>query len=879
MNRSRQSKAASNGKNTRRIIIFSAAFLLVAFVLVFSGAFFLGAKSYMDGLEFYIQEVPEIVRGIKTELETQKHVYESDALARGELGLKLYLSNLKPSDSNEVEWIRSMSSAESVSVVDANGKLLKTTGPATPNEQLQEIIPGLEPLTPVIETYYSGSGDEAVIVGNVLVMIPIPGESDKSLLFEFPCQSYLNVYAELMSWPDKLLKVYSEDRVSAFVLTEVSELTVYPKNGFSQTQMSQLKDELTDIIQRAGQDGSEVKHIGLVKMAGQIYLAVYKPFTEGNIDIVMAVPMWTIIRESLLSAIMLFGFVAANILLFLFYSLRCTQKETEEKDKSEFIRQIRRKTQPGFFIMLVATVLFLAMLLTLESRSLIARSAINKRSVLQYEIKWHEKQKKQLGKVYSDLYRLRAQVAASLLKESDYKTRKGLQELNNATQADYLMLFDNDGEEIISSNSYTGFSVAGPNANLSEEYKAMMLGYPSVVVGPAVDSYSKKMQISVAILLTKDDEQPDGFLLAVFDTDELETVLDSESLESTVMNFTMSGGNVAAVVKKEDGRFIAHTDMNMIGHDAVEVLDEEVLAGNYEGFTQYGGKSVYVSALLDEGKTYMVILFYRQNTAMLVFSGLLLLIVLVLELVEYLLVYKVCAEPVIKAEKAVLTFNESILIFLEGYAFYFLLLAVIHYVAALSGETTLFTFVFEGQWSAGVHLFSLWSVLFFVSVTFCIVTALRTILRRMELSVSPRGMTIIKMIDNVIVYMTIFFLVFYILYMFGVTGAALLAAISSVSVAFGFGARNLTADFLSGAFIIVENSVHVGDKVRIESTIGHVTNIGLRTIEVTDEENNVMIVNNSQVSRIVNLSRNNTPEGTPAEDNKQDKEETVEKEQ
>ena len=102
------------------------------------------------------------------------------------------------------------------------------------------------------------------------------------------------------------------------------------------------------------------------------------------------------------------------------------------------------------------------------------------------------------------------------------------------------------------------------------------------------------------------------------------------------------------------------------------------------------------------------------------------------------------------------------------------------------------------------------------------------------------------------------FLTFYILSMFGANTATLLTSAGIISIAVGMGAQSMAADLLAGFFMMVEGSVHVGDYVSASGITGYVTDMGIRTTEITDENGNVVIINNSHVGNVLNMSRNHT---------------------
>ncbi len=63
---------------------------------------------------------------------------------------------------------------------------------------------------------------------------------------------------------------------------------------------------------------------------------------------------------------------------------------------------------------------------------------------------------------------------------------------------------------------------------------------------------------------------------------------------------------------------------------------------------------------------------------------------------------------------------------------------------------------------------------------------------------------------------------------FGVDLAAILASVSLVSIALGFGAQYLVRDYLSGILILAEDQFRVGDSVEINKIAGVVDDMRLR---------------------------------------------------
>jgi moderate conductance mechanosensitive channel len=89
----------------------------------------------------------------------------------------------------------------------------------------------------------------------------------------------------------------------------------------------------------------------------------------------------------------------------------------------------------------------------------------------------------------------------------------------------------------------------------------------------------------------------------------------------------------------------------------------------------------------------------------------------------------------------------------------------------------------------------------------------------------------------------------------GVNITPILAGVGILSLAVGFGAQTLVKDIINGLFILVEDSISVGDVVTIRGTGGLVEAVNLRTIQLRDLQGSVHIIPNSQVEMITNMTK------------------------
>ena len=76
----------------------------------------------------------------------------------------------------------------------------------------------------------------------------------------------------------------------------------------------------------------------------------------------------------------------------------------------------------------------------------------------------------------------------------------------------------------------------------------------------------------------------------------------------------------------------------------------------------------------------------------------------------------------------------------------------------------------------------------------------------------------------------------------GVNVAPLLAGAGIVGIAIGFGSQKLVQDVITGLFLLLENTVQVGDNVSVSGLTGTVENVSIRTIRLRAGDGAVHIV-------------------------------------
>jgi small conductance mechanosensitive channel len=120
---------------------------------------------------------------------------------------------------------------------------------------------------------------------------------------------------------------------------------------------------------------------------------------------------------------------------------------------------------------------------------------------------------------------------------------------------------------------------------------------------------------------------------------------------------------------------------------------------------------------------------------------------------------------------------------------------------------------------------------------------------------SKKRKTLVPLTATVIKYGALFAGSLSALHQVGVNITPILAGVGILSLAVGFGAQTLVKDIINGLFILVEDSIAVGDVVTIRGTGGLVEAVNLRTIWLRDLQGSVHIIPNSQVEMITNMTK------------------------
>ena len=174
---------------------------------------------------------------------------------------------------------------------------------------------------------------------------------------------------------------------------------------------------------------------------------------------------------------------------------------------------------------------------------------------------------------------------------------------------------------------------------------------------------------------------------------------------------------------------------------------------------------------------------------------------------------------------------------------------------AIFPEGSIFSYILGGQWEQGVNIFAVTASIMFACVAMTAAEILQRVLYLVSRVVEARGVTLCRLGGSVIKYVTIIGMLYWCLAMLGVDTATLLASAGLLTLAISLGAKDLVTDIIAGLFIIFEGEFRVGDIIQVGGQRGTVMEIGVRTTKINDGNGNVLVMRNSSISNVVNMTK------------------------
>lgn len=666
-----------------------------------------------------------------------------------------------------------------------------------------------------------------------------------------------------------------------------------------------------------GQDsinaGLEVEHLedqyyGWMTMNGQRLLCGVKKLDAYNAYVICAVPEAELLNSrDITVGIVLFIFFVVIVVVIAYALMILEQQEREQEPDEEkkvfggfrYNRSLGKRLGTISMVGLIFIFVVSFYMQTLFSLSL--RSISNRRQVEDVETTFvrNEEDVELLTSQYNRRYLNKCQVAADVLSSNpQLRTKEELAQLSQVLDVEFMLIFDKNGQEVLSDSSYVNFQISDSPEDQSYVFGKLLQGLEYVIQEPMQDEISGEYHQYIGALMYDEEGNADGFLQISIYPDKLEEALAATGLPAVLDGVKASAGGFAFAVDKETGAFSWYPQERMIGKDARTYgMKENQFRDGYSGYITVDTQNYFGSGLeTDTDYIYVVTPEGRMNRLRLpvamASTGASLIFLLLIFVLLTLSREKKSASvdeqaasdegPMIevqmpdgrvgKTETAASrwantaikwddkTPEQQIGTLLKGMM---ALLALVICVSVLFkdrffGADSIFLYVLNGSWERGVNVFAITGCIMIVCVISVFVMILREILRMLSKTFGARGETVCRMLRSFTKYLSFIAMLYYCFALVGVDTKTLLASAGILSLVIGLGAKTLVSDILAGLFIIFEGEFRVGDIVTIGDWRGTVQEIGVRTTKIMDPGQNVKIISNSSVSGVINMTRKNS---------------------
>ncbi len=488
---------------------------------------------------------------------------------------------------------------------------------------------------------------------------------------------------------------------------------------------------------------------------------------------------------------------------------------------------------------------------------------------------------------------------ATLLSEyPELNTRQTLQGSCMALDADYIMLFDSRGRETLCSRDYTGFRLDDERSSQLQDFQRLLHGVDSIVHETAVDGMTglERQLIGVKLPAAEPGQMHGAMILALLP----ERTSAGSDFKADGSFRTASGARESRcfAADAETGEILYSSDASLLGKNIRDCgLPESSLQGGFMDFVSLLGKGTLLISSRSEGRVFfyaaesdaMVWRIVRNGAiAALLFAAALTLLLLFLLGGYTEKAFREWKELRTKSAARLRTGSgeesentetgrkgplrrlseylhwdrlrtrDKVLVVLRmGLIFLIISALEVLHGRQLPNESyhTMLGFLLHGGWMRGLNLFCIYSILMLAGVAYLINLACSLLLRLSGVVVSGNGETVCRLLYSCIKYVTAIGVIYFSLDYLGFPTGTIIASLGVVSLAISLGAQDLIKDVLSGLAIVFEGCFRVGDIVEINGTGGRVLEIGARSTKLNVSGNNTLVINNHDISTIVNLSR------------------------
>ena len=651
--------------------------------------------------------------------------------------------------------------------------------------------------------------------------------------------------------------------------------------------------------------GGERFQSGLLFRDQKYYLYFSKYNKELNADITF----YTYPSGEIQSAVSIAFMVQLTFLIVLFlfsifvYHLRQYHWiHPENKDYSEKENSKKELILALIALILVSSSAYFSQ--TLFSLSVHVLDDNEELEVVKQETAEYKKQNEKTKQIYTtDMITTAKIIAEFFSKNPDLMNSEYLNLAVSTFGLQYATLFDLDGNEMVSSEQIFNYSFPQNQEDPASIYNQLKRGVPSVYIEPGYNPLLQMDGARAAVsIYRKDDNGLIGFLEIGREPGEIMNYASEPALNQVLKNLMIT--ETYCAVDPETRTISYAREEGLIGSDASELgFTEESLQPEFFGLISYGGMPSYASSRKIDNKLVYIIhlgenVYYTRApytiAAMVMFflSELYMFILLrtrrkgykeviyaterQCELIQDVKMKEAVGKGFTAEEedneaqrpglrKRIGEFSLSWLFQTPERKLFsaftllaeiaaILLLAVFATYKFSAEEHSLLVRIMSGKWARGLNVFSLTANLILIMTAIVGAALIRWMLRMIGEISDARGETVTRLLRSAVSYSAFLITAYFVLLNIGVNPTALATSAGLTGIAIGIGARDLITDITAGLFIIFEGSFQVGDFIDVAGYQGQIKEIGVRTTTVTGFDMDEKIINNRNMSNVINMS-------------------------
>lgn len=489
-------------------------------------------------------------------------------------------------------------------------------------------------------------------------------------------------------------------------------------------------------------------------------------------------------------------------------------------------------------------------------------------------------------------------VAELMSTNPDLSTKEYLEKINEMAGSEFLMLFNDEGEEIASSNGLIGYSLK--ETPFLQKFADLLNGI-GILYGSLDDENNIIQNIELfGSPVYFSESGTYGALLLAINTENTWHNEDERGFHNFLVNSTPAG-NLCIVIDKKD---------NTVSYSSNPELIRDIIPGMQ--YVENGPDSSDLDTYMVENVRYYGsfdstennIVYYlteesmvRGNTHWFAFVTTVSYIAVILIISRYMLspytqtAYKETMQVkenfhhddlismdtldnlfadaengeslTLRKRWQRLLPEQKIQLCLQIFFGIVLILGIILFLSGQSGMTQFNTrstvnFILYGNWKRGFNLLGLAAALIIIFVFLIFIFFKDLIMRILVELLDPKGETVCRLAFSLLQYAAVIGGMYLILGYLGFNTTFQITSVGIVSLAISLGSQNIVADILAGIFIIFDGDFQVGDYVEINGFTGIVQEIGVRSTKVLGLGDNIKIIGNQSVKNVLNMSKMNT---------------------